>query len=56
MLTDCLASAASDVPFKLNVLQGSRARALYERCGFVVDTQDAVDVFMTRSPGSLLPN
>ena len=35
-------------PFRLNVLQGSRARALYERHGFTVDHEDAVDVFMLR--------
>ncbi|MBF4607356.1 GNAT family N-acetyltransferase [Curtobacterium sp. VKM Ac-1393] len=35
---------------RLNVLQGSAARRLYERHGFVVDTEDAVDVFMTRCP------
>ncbi|WP_263091268.1 GNAT family N-acetyltransferase [Curtobacterium sp. RIT-PI-V] len=32
---------------RLNVLQGSAARRLYERHGFVVDTEDDVDVFMT---------
>ncbi len=41
-----------DEPFhgrtRLNVLQGSPARRLYERHGFTVDTEDAVDVFMTR--------
>lgn len=35
-------------PFRLNVLQGSPARRLYERHGFTVDSQDDVDVFMTR--------
>ncbi|GAA0962061.1 GNAT family N-acetyltransferase [Frigoribacterium faeni] len=35
-------------PFRLNVLVGSAARRLYERHGFVLDTEDAVDVFMTR--------
>ncbi|WP_284983523.1 GNAT family N-acetyltransferase [Arthrobacter sp. efr-133-TYG-118] len=33
-------------PFRLNVLQGSPARRLYERHGFVLDTEDPVDVFM----------
>ncbi|MDQ0725863.1 GNAT family N-acetyltransferase [Microbacterium sp. W4I20] len=33
--------------YRLNVLQGSPARRLYQRHGFVVDQQDAVDVFMT---------
>jgi GNAT superfamily N-acetyltransferase len=34
----------------LNVLRGSAARRLYERHGFVVETQDPIDVFMTRPP------
>lgn len=33
---------------RLNVLQGSPARRLYERYGFVVESEDAVDVFMVR--------
>lgn len=32
---------------RLNVLQGSAARRLYEREGFVRDAEDDVDVFMT---------
>jgi len=36
-------------PFRLNVLQGSPARRLYERFGFTLDGEDAVDVWMTRS-------
>lgn len=52
VLTAQLASAAGDRPFKLNVLQGSRARALYERNGFVVESEDPVDVFMVRPPVS----
>jgi GNAT superfamily N-acetyltransferase len=35
---------------RLRVLQGSRARRLYERHGFTLDTQDPVDVFMVREP------
>ncbi|KOY15930.1 GNAT family N-acetyltransferase [Paenibacillus xylanivorans] len=31
----------------LNVLQGSPARRLYERFGFVLDSEDEVDVFMS---------
>jgi GNAT superfamily N-acetyltransferase len=38
-------------PFRLNVLRGSRAQALYARHGFAVESQDAVDVFMVRHPG-----
>jgi GNAT superfamily N-acetyltransferase len=36
---------------RLNVLQGSPARSLYERHGFTIETQDPVDIFMLRSPG-----
>lgn len=37
---------------RLNVLQGSPARRLYERYGFVVESEDAVDVFMVRRPAA----
>ncbi|MFE0460958.1 GNAT family N-acetyltransferase [Kitasatospora sp. NPDC058965] len=33
---------------RLNVLQGSPARRLYERCGFTLAEEDPVDVFMVR--------
>ncbi|MFF1307069.1 GNAT family N-acetyltransferase [Streptomyces sp. NPDC058307] len=36
---------------RLNVLRGSAARRLYERHGFRVESEDAVDVFMLRRPG-----
>jgi len=36
--------------FRLNVLQGSPARRLYERHGFETESADAVDVFMIRPP------
>ena len=48
VLKSQLASGTGSRPFRLNVLQGSRARALYERHGFVVEREDAVDVFMVR--------
>ncbi|WP_405750640.1 GNAT family N-acetyltransferase [Streptomyces sp. NBC_00012] len=35
---------------RLDVLQGSAARALYERHGFTEERQDAIDVFMVRTP------
>ncbi len=35
---------------RLNVLQGSAARRLYARHGFVLESQDPVDVFMVRRP------
>jgi len=37
---------------RLNVLQGSPARRLYERYGFVVEAEDSVDVFMVREPSA----
>ncbi len=44
------------VHYRLNVLQGSAARRLYERHGFVVEREDEVDVFMIldRTSGSTL--
>ncbi|WP_405526321.1 GNAT family N-acetyltransferase [Streptomyces avidinii] len=41
---------ASGVPVRLNVLQGSAARRLYERHGFTVEVQDPIDVYMVRRP------
>ncbi|MGW1678768.1 GNAT family N-acetyltransferase [Saccharopolyspora sp. NPDC002376] len=35
---------------RLNVLQGSPARRLYERHGFALESEDPVDVFMVRTP------
>lgn len=32
----------------LNVLQGSSARRLYERFGFKVDSEDPIDIYMSR--------
>lgn len=43
---------ASRAPYRLNVLRGSAARRLYERHGFVVESEDEVDVFMKRLPVS----
>lgn len=52
VLRSVLARAdARGVSIRLNVLQGSAAQRLYERLGFVVETQDPVDVFMVRPPG-----
>ncbi|GLX19752.1 N-acetyltransferase [Streptomyces lavendulae subsp. lavendulae] len=45
---------AQGMTVALNVLQGSAARRLYERHGFVVETQDPIDVFMMRPPGAAL--
>ncbi|MFD1546140.1 GNAT family N-acetyltransferase [Nonomuraea guangzhouensis] len=43
---------ADDALVRLNVLQGSAARRLYERHGFTVEAEDPVDVFMVRRPGA----
>jgi GNAT superfamily N-acetyltransferase len=39
---------ADGVPVRLNVLQGSAARRLYERHGFTVEDQDPIDIYMVR--------
>ncbi|MFD8686767.1 GNAT family N-acetyltransferase [Streptomyces sp. NPDC059651] len=44
---------ADGVPVRLNVLQGSAARRLYERHGFTTEREDAIDVFMVRHPHTL---
>jgi GNAT superfamily N-acetyltransferase len=41
---------AQGATVSLNVLQGSAARRLYERHGFVMESGDPVDVFMVRPP------
>ncbi|MFJ8001408.1 GNAT family N-acetyltransferase [Streptomyces sp. NPDC096310] len=43
---------ARNAPVRLNVLQGSAARRLYERHGFVLEFEDPVDVFLLRPPGA----
>lgn len=43
---------AEGVPVRLDVLQGSAARRLYERHGFVLEHEDPIDVFMVRRPAS----
>lgn len=42
-------------PFRLNVLQGSAARRLYERHAFVFESEDDVDVFLVAPPLSGRP-
>lgn len=46
VLTHLLVDGDGARPFRLNVLQGSAARRLYERHGFVLENEDAADVFM----------
>lgn len=48
VLRQVMAMFGDQQPFRLNVLQGSAARRLYERHGFVVESEDRVDVFMAR--------
>ncbi|KRV51194.1 acetyltransferase [Wenjunlia vitaminophila] len=43
---------AQGAAVRLHVLQGSAARRLYERHGFVVEAEDPVDVTMVRVPGA----
>lgn len=50
VLTRVLAEGASSKPFRLNVLQGSAARRLYERHGFILDHEDHVDVYLRAHP------
>jgi GNAT superfamily N-acetyltransferase len=46
------AADAGRATVRLNVLQGSPARALYERHGFAVDSEDPIDIFMVRIPST----
>jgi GNAT superfamily N-acetyltransferase len=46
------ATDSAGTTVRLNVLRGSAARRLYERPGFVVESQDPVDVFMVRPPAA----
>lgn len=46
VLLDILQSRSTGVPLRLNVLQGSAARRLYERYGFVLERQDPIDVYL----------
>ncbi|MFE5241400.1 MULTISPECIES: GNAT family N-acetyltransferase [unclassified Streptomyces] len=41
---------AMGAPVRLDVLQGSAARRLYERHGFTLEREDPVDVYMVRAP------
>ncbi|MGW1886636.1 N-acetyltransferase family protein [Streptomyces sp. NPDC001970] len=43
---------ADGLPVRLNVLQGSAARRLYERHGFTGEVQDPIDIYMVRLPGA----
>lgn len=47
-----VASADPTACIRLNVLQGSAARRLYERFGFETETEDEIDVFMILRPAT----
>lgn len=55
VLAAVMESHADGRPFRLNVLQGSPARRLYERHGFELEREDAVDVFLVALPPTLDP-
>ncbi|AJT42007.1 GNAT family N-acetyltransferase [Psychromicrobium lacuslunae] len=46
VLGTLLAEHRDHRPYRLNVLQGSAAKKLYQRHGFVLETEDDVDQFM----------
>lgn len=50
VLARIMGEGDSAKPFRLNVLQGSPARRLYERHGFVLDHEDPVDVYLKVEP------
>ncbi|WP_418955312.1 GNAT family N-acetyltransferase [Streptomyces tritici] len=51
LASELRAADARGATVALQVLQGSPARRLYERHGFTVETEDAIDVFMVRPAG-----
>ncbi|NQD89501.1 GNAT family N-acetyltransferase [Paenarthrobacter sp. CM16] len=55
VLRRVMAASVDERPFRLNVLQGSPARHLYERHGFVLENEDPVDVFMVAPNPSRWP-
>jgi GNAT superfamily N-acetyltransferase len=55
-LSQVMDQHADQRPFRLNVLQGSPARRLYERHGFVLESEDPVDVFMVARPAVAAKN
>ena len=56
VLHEVMATYVDHRPFRLNVLQGSAARRLYERHGFAVESEDPVDVFMAARVGKVSPS
>ena len=50
VLRQVMATHQDHRAFRLNVLQGSPARHLYERNGFTFEHEDSIDVFLVASP------
>ena len=51
VLAHVMAVHADARPYRIDVLQGSAARRLYERAGFVFESEDPVDVYLV-APGN----
>jgi len=51
VLRSILAGCEPATTFRLNVLRGSAAVRLYKRLGFVLESSDAIDLFLVR-PGA----
>jgi GNAT superfamily N-acetyltransferase len=47
-LAQILLTDTAGRPFRLDVLQGSPARRLYERHGFALESEDPIDVYLRR--------
>jgi GNAT superfamily N-acetyltransferase len=56
VLREVMATYVDHRPFRLNVLQGSAARRLYERHAFAVESEGPVDVFMAARVGNVSPS
>lgn len=50
VLADAIGSRPPSIPMRLNVLQGSPARRLYESHGFTLDHEDPIDVYLELPP------
>lgn len=46
VLRHVMEASVDERPFRLDVLQGSAARRLYEKHGFVLESEDPIDIFM----------
>ena len=56
VLEHVLRASRDERPYRLNVLQGSPARRLYERHGFVHEREDPIDVFLVARVGTPAPS